>query len=139
MPMTCAFFTDLRSIDFIEFVPGLSWRLHARASNHGLPRSGRASMTTCRRCQGHPLARFARPLYANSRHAIAGADPLPKNGVCRSREQPAHFTNQARSFTYLFMLSFISCAALLSSGSNCDGPSLKSTLLIVPVKGNGTW
>ena len=30
------------------------------------------------------------------------------------------------------MLFFMSCAALLSSGSICDGPSLKSTLLIVP-------
>ena len=27
MPMTCAFLNDLRSIDFIEFVPGLSGRL----------------------------------------------------------------------------------------------------------------
>ena len=43
------------------------------------------------------------------------------------------------SSAHLFMLSFISCAALASSGSICDGPSLKSTLLIVPVKGNGTW
>ena len=41
--------------------------------------------------------------------------------------------------SYLSALSFISCAALLSSGSICGGPSLKSTLLIVPVKGNGTW
>ena len=38
-----------------------------------------------------------------------------------------------RPSTYLFILSFMSCTALLSSGSICAGPSLKSTLLIVPV------
>ena len=38
MPMTCAFLTDLRSIDFIEFVPGLSGRLHACAKTTEPPR-----------------------------------------------------------------------------------------------------
>ena len=38
MPMTCAFLTDLRSIDFIEFVPGLSGRLHACALTTEPPR-----------------------------------------------------------------------------------------------------
>ena len=53
---------------------------------------------------------------------------IRRMACCRSCEQPAHFTNQARSLTYLFMLFFMSCAALLSSGSICDGPSLKFRL-----------
>ena len=34
MPMTCAFLNDLTSVDFIEFVSGLSGRL-IQCSNHG--------------------------------------------------------------------------------------------------------
>ena len=58
------------------------------------------------------------------------------NGAYRSPVKPAPPT---RSSAYLFMLSFMHCAALLSSGNICDGTSLKSSLLIVPEKGNGTW
>ena len=36
------------------------------------------------------------------------------------------------SSCYLFTLSFMPCAALWSSGSSSDGPSLKPTLLILP-------
>ena len=58
------------------------------------------------------------------------------NGAYRSPVKPA-FTDPVLCLPIHAVLH--ACAALLSSGNICDGTSLKSSLLIVPEKGNGTW
>ena len=49
------------------------------------------------------------------------------NGAYRSHEKPA-FTDKPGPLLYLFMLSFMSCAALLSSGNICGGLRLTDWL-----------
>ena len=72
MPMTCAFLNDLRTMDFIDSSP--DWRAASCLCSHhgtaarrftrrrlafGKNNTGRASMTTDRRCQSHPYCKVA--------------------------------------------------------------------------------